>query len=651
MGNVVEVGSRFATRTSNNILRAESRSYLKIMKLKIAQVIGLNTDQKAAQVSSVEREENTFFTVLELSCDDAFTKGRATLSEIEDFYFEAEGEASEKLNATFSEFEKKLSEECEFSLGLAVISGKVLYLIGRGAIEVYLKREGKLSPLLSVGTSSQIISGFLSEGDKLLLTTKSLVSFLGPDLGKAMDLPVDGFEEEVDSKIGASDLDNQGLAALAVEIEAEIPLQNPEISPLPATEEEKIEEVGHQEFGEDLPKKTRINLKNSLGSVLSLFRRLGSYFPKSGRGRLILAVILIIIIVAGVGYKYKSGRDRAKQMQFNQLFQQAKDDFNAAKGIASLNPAEAKTKLDSAKGQVDKALSLKPKDQEAINFKKQIEQDSASILQQSSVSDFPLFLDMDLVKKNFRATRMSLSGNKLLLLDSGVRTLVTIDLTKKSNQILAGSDQLGDAQQASINGGLAFIYSGDKGILKVDTANQKITTVSKKDNDWGKIVDLYGFAGNVYVLDTGKKEATSGGQIWKYLPTPDGYSAKRNYLNSGVKADFTGALRMQIESSIYVLKSGGEILRFTRGDKDNFSLGGLDKGVKDPKSLFVSSDTDNLYLLDSGNSRLLILTKTGAYKGQIGGAKFATATDLVVDEKNKKVYLLEGSKIYSVDLK
>ena len=81
------------------------------------------------------------------------------------------------------------------------------------------------------------------------------------------------------------------------------------------------------------------------------------------------------------------------------------------------------------------------------------------------------------------------------------------------------------------------------------------------------------------------------------------------------------------------------------------SYSGLDKGVKDPKSFFVSSDTDDLYLLDSGNLRLLVLSKIGVYKKQISGEKFAQITDLVVDEKEKKIYLLEGGKIYSVDLK
>ncbi|MDP3758197.1 MAG: hypothetical protein Q8Q86_00605, partial [Candidatus Daviesbacteria bacterium] len=383
--------------------------------------------------------------------------------------------------------------------------------------------------------------------------------------------------------------------------------------------------------------------KDILNQALDLFRKLKSYFPRSGRGRLAVAAILIVIIALGAGYQYKSGRDRVKKLQLIQTLQEAKDDFNAAQGLASLNPLEAKKKLDSAKDKVNSALSLKPNDTEAQNFKNQIEKESSSILQELSISQFPLFLDLSLIKKNFRAVQMSLSGEKLLLLDPVSKTLVVVDLTKKSNQILAGSEQLGDASFASLNGGLAFIYSKDKGILRIDTTNSKITAVSKQDSEWGEIKDLYGFGSNVYLLNSG--------QVWKYVATSDGYSGKREYLSKTTTADFSNALRMQIESSVYALKSGGEILRFTKGDKDNFSYAGLPSGVKDPKSLFTSSDVDNLYLLDSGNSRILILTKTGSYKGQITGDKFATATDLVVDEAGKKVYLLDGSKIYSVDLK
>lgn len=629
------------------------------MKLKIAQIVGLNTDQKAAQVLSEQREEEAFLGVLNLSCDDAFTKGRQILSELSDFYFDLTGAPAEKLSNTFEESKKKFTEDPDFDLCLGLLSGKALYLIGKGSVEVYLRRSDNLSPLLSIGSKEQIISGFVQAGDRILLSTESLITFLGPDLEKFLELPLDSFEEEISSKVVAGPLPEsevpqeqeetegtssaQGLAGLAIDIEPDQESsQEEEIIPaLPKEESPRYEEIEDSSgYGKE---PTSSVIKSISGKVVLFLRKLIANFPKSGRARLIIALILVLLLAGGIGLQYKNSKDKEKNLQFSQDLQGAKDEFSAAKGLSSINPKDAKDKLDSAKSKIKLALSLYPNNSEAKDLQKQIEDQSGSILQQSQAKDFPLFLDLDLIKKNFRAQSLSLSAGKLLVLDPVQKTLAVIDLSKKSNEILAGSDQLGDGSFASLNGGLAFIYSKDKGVLRVDITNQKVTTVAKTDKDWGNISDIYGFGSNIYLLDKT--------QIWKYLPTSDGYSDKKEYLTSATKADFTNALRLQIESSVYVLKPGGEILRFTRGEKDNFSLGGLDKNVKDPKSLFVSSDTDNLYLLDSGNARLLILTKTGDYKGQISGDKFATASDLVVDEKSKRVYLLDGSKIYAVDLK
>lgn len=606
------------------------------MELKIAQAIGLNTDQTAALVlSSVSEDGQQFLATLKLTCDDAFTRGRQVLAEIEDFYHENDGTVAKKLTDSFAHAKEKLADTEKFDLCLAIIAGKVLYFIMQGEVSVFLKRSEKLSPLSQVA-KEQIVSGFLQEKDRVFFATNSLVNFFGENLNRSLSLPVTEWEEDTNSKIGAVHLDDQGLAGLVVDISSEA-----------GEDMGEAQEIGSVDKITSI--KTSRNIPNPLaifGVAFSKLKRIkfSKLIPQSNKARLILGLLLVGVLLIGVGMQYMKAKDEEKQRVFNGYLDQAKSDFMAAEGLQSLNPVETKNKLESAKVNLDKALQVFPSNSEAKDLKARIEQDGASMVQQFAAANFPLFLDLSLVKTDLKAERLSLSGLNLLILDPSTKTLVTIDTAKKSNKILAGKDAIGDAQVASINGSFAFVYSLDKGILKVDSANQKVTTVAKLDKDL-EAVDIAGFASNVYLLEPSKN------QIWKYLATTDGYSEKREYLTKETKADFSGAIRMQIESSIYVLKSGGEILRFTKGNKDTFSVSGLNMPLKDPKSIFVSSDTDNLYVLDSGNNRLVVLDKVGVYKAEYQGDKFGIASDLAVDEKSKKVYLLDGSKIYSMDLK
>lgn len=592
--------------------------------IRIGKVVGINTDQQAALSSSTSSDGDSYFlAILSLACDDAFTRGRQLLSEISDAYFDALGGSAKGLTEAAEALKSKLSDTESYSFLLGGFSGKALYLIGKGEVVAKLQRSGGLSPLdLSSG---QLVSGFLQEGDRVILATVTMVEFLGGEFTPSLDLSLVDWEEEIREKLKAEDAPVQ--AGLVLEFgEKEIDTSLEEVV-LPETS------VRSNPIGK-IFQKVRLN-------PLKILKLL----PRSGRGRLILALILILSLGLGIGYQYKSGRDREQARQFEELFLSAKGDFDAARGLANLDPSASKNKLSSAKDSLNKALALKPNETRASELKAQIEAEEAGILQQFEVTKLPEFLDLSLIKDGFKSEHLSLSGNKLLLLDKVATTLVSVDLKTKSHSVLAGKDALGGAEKASVNGDNAFVYSLDKGIVKIGLTDKKATPVTKEDEGWGSIVDLAGFASNVYLLDSGKN------QIWKYLATSSGFSDKREYLEKDVKADFNNAIRMQIDSSIYVLKSGGEIVRFTKGAADNFALGGLDKNIKDPKSIFVSSDTDNFYILDSGNSRLVVTTKTGAYKSQYQAAEFGTAGDLVVDEEAKKVYLLDNNKIFLMDLK
>lgn len=612
------------------------------MKYEIAQIVGLNTDQTAAQVTSEVLEgNNLFLAAVKLTCDDAFTKGRELLSGLSQFYAESEGGIAQKLAATFEEAKKNTreTEAPEFLLGY--FSGKALYLIRQGKIEVFLKRGEKLSALFPAGSSdNQLISGFVSEGDKIFLGTKSLVEFLGEGINQSLDIPTDEWKEEINAKIAQADFENIALAGLVLsldpeEVEAEAAI------PRSLNTEDRVETIPAFSDGEKSGGKVKFNPAVLFGNIAVVKK----FIPRSDKGRLTLAVVLILVLLVGGGLKYKNIKDLEKQQNFQKFFDLAQNDFNAAASLQTLNPPDAQTKLDQAKNELDQALKIKPGNSQALQLKQQINDSEDKILQKFDSLDTPLFLDLSLIKKDFAAKNLSYSDGKILILDPQEKTLAAVDVTKKSQQVLAGEKQLGSAKIASLSDSTAFVYSLSKGVVKIDLGSQKDNVVAKSDSDWGQIVDVAGFGSNIYLLDSGKSK------IWKYIPASGSYADKREYLSKDVKTDLTGAVRMQIESSIYVLKQNGEILRFTKGSSDTFSFQGLDQNLANPVGFFTSSDVDNLYILDTGNSRILVVTKTGVYKQQYHSDKFTKATDLVVSEGGKKAYFLVDNKIYSLDLK
>ena len=193
------------------------------MKYKVAQAVGLNTDQEAALVlSSISDDGNVFLVVLKLTCDDAFTKGRQVISDLEDFYRENEETIANKLSKTFSKAEELLQGTEKFNLILSVISGKVLYFIIQGDVSVNLKRGDKISSLSGVAASGQLVSGFISEYDRLLLATNSLVNFFGEGMERSLNLPLTTWEEETNSDIGSVSLGDHGLAGLVVDASPDV---------------------------------------------------------------------------------------------------------------------------------------------------------------------------------------------------------------------------------------------------------------------------------------------------------------------------------------------------------------------------------------------------------------------------------------------
>ncbi|KKR80770.1 MAG: hypothetical protein UU73_C0002G0089 [Candidatus Daviesbacteria bacterium GW2011_GWA1_41_61] len=620
--------------------------------LKVAKVIGLNSDTDAAlsYISSPQRREGEedncwrLYLLISASLDDAFSQSRRAIYQAEDVFFSSSQPLKERLQTTFEAIQNflKQAEDLEIIAGLSEesLSADNLYLYYLGSsVKAYLFREDKVTDLLQLAPSCHLVSGIIKSGDRIIFSTSNFEELWGQNFKELVDKPLEEIVEEGEARL--SQAQTYQLAAVVLEKEGQtveeiVPLEKLISSPLSVASSLSLASL--LTYGENIKLLIR----------KALLKR-----PRSLKGAIFLVGVVLLIVWGGVLTDSKRRQDAQVKASFEDNFVKATLEYQKAWSLKDSDSASSSQSLNQAKIWLAQALQIKPADREALELKKQIEENSPLILKVFSPSDFSVWMDLNLIKKDFTSYRLSLSHGKILFLDPQKKILVKVDLATKAPQILAGEEKLGQAALASLNGDQAVVFSPDKGIVSIDTISGKTTLAAKPDLEWGEIVDIYGFAGNIYLLDKPPAGSAnrSGGQILKYLPVETGYTEKRSYLKEGVKADFSEVKRMHIDGSIWLFKGEEEILKYTAGSLDYFSLSNLDKPLKDVHSFFASDQTENIYFLDKGNSRLIVVDKKGAYRTQYSGDKFATFDDLVVDEKSKKIYLLGDNKIFQIELK
>jgi hypothetical protein len=195
------------------------------------------------------------------------------------------------------------------------------------------------------------------------------------------------------------------------------------------------------------------------------------------------------------------------------------------------------------------------------------------------------------------------------------------------------------------------ILESNRGLLEYDPATEELGSLVVADSDTWLMPELVGsYYGRFYVLDS------QGNKIWRYAPTPDGYSSPPDdWLQE--ETELLGVADMAIGDSIYLLYGSGRLAKFTTGSPDTFDVSGWDEPLRSPSALFTRPPDDMkwLYVADRGNRRILKSGRGGEFEQQYRMADERTAdgedvlggvTSLLVDEIGGRAYVLSGQKLY-----
>ena len=333
---------------------------------------------------------------------------------------------------------------------------------------------------------------------------------------------------------------------------------------------------------------------------------------------IIFLFLLSVSLVTG-SLKIKADREAKKWREFSEPITK---NIQEAQDLVKINPSGARKLVDDVRSTFDiqkaEFVEGKYKD-EVIVLEEQIN-NAWTITSGEKESQIEELVNIQLVRPGFGGERMSLiKSGSVLVTDGKLGTVVSAITTTKDIKVVAGKGEGLGWLDASGDGSRVLILT-----LKGVSVDGKETGGVVFDMAVSKPVAIGRFGANLYVLDSGNKE------IYKYGAISDGYGDRTRWLAQDQTISIV-PVDMAIDSDVWILGDSGEVERFRRGAREQFTLSGVPEGAKTSK-IAVQMDGPSLAMLDTNLGVIIVCSKeTGNCEQQLKSEKLKLASDIEYD--------------------
>jgi sugar lactone lactonase YvrE len=176
------------------------------------------------------------------------------------------------------------------------------------------------------------------------------------------------------------------------------------------------------------------------------------------------------------------------------------------------------------------------------------------------------------------------------------------------------------------------IYNGERLFLWNfinSTAGTGFSTQVPQESNWAGLY-FYTTNNRVYLIDKAQ------GQVISYAVSDRDITKPTVSINS---AEVKDGLDLSVDGNIYIL-TPNTVKKFQAGKQLSFNFPVLSTPLSGQGRIFTDSNTANLYILDSGNKRIIITDKNAKLIQIIESPQMTNPIDFIVDEKNKIILVL-----------
>lgn len=349
-------------------------------------------------------------------------------------------------------------------------------------------------------------------------------------------------------------------------------------------------------------------------------------------GGVFLVVFLISVVVGSI----KAVGDK-RTAKIEAIFGPLEKKRLEAESIYSLNMVGARELLRLAKDELnsktDGVNDMEILTQKEDYLKRWQETWEKVAGEQKSVLE--LFFNLGLIRSELVGEKITFDSKNLWVVDKKLGVVVKIGASDKKAELVMGKGESSGWLEVAATPN-KVIAVGNKGLS--GTIEGKSVSADY-DGSVKEVVAGDMFGESVYLLDKGSSE------IWKYVVSSGSIGDRRRWLTAGVIAKLEDGVDIAIDTDIWVLREGGVVDKFRRGNKEVFKLSDVPNGFS-PTRIAANDDSTMVALLDAAKNRVVLFDKkTGGYAKQLTNNDLGRAMDIVWIDSKTLVVLIDG-KLY-----
>lgn len=355
-----------------------------------------------------------------------------------------------------------------------------------------------------------------------------------------------------------------------------------------------------------------------------------------------LVILFFLLIFFSISFISKK-REKINALKNQEILKEVQNNLYEA------DLALLKEDKEKAKELYQKSFSLitaiKEKNEETEETLSKIEKSLDELNKIQKITKPKEILDFSSIYKEALVSRLFIFDKSPLSVDLNTNVVYKDNKKTLSFPQVSGKFKDGALQESEK---ILIVYQDPGGIYEYNLSENKIDKASPSfEEEWKKADLITSYLMNLYLLN--KKE----GQIYRYTKTTSGYSKSTEIVDPKA-VDLKKAISFTIDGYIYVLNEDKKVLKLLSGKpQKDFALKGIPEPkvkIKRPSRIFTSEDTLYLYILDKEEKAVLEFDKFGNYQRQFIFPDFVDLKDLFVSPKNKKLYILNGTKVYETKI-